>query len=304
MSKKLSDYLLIRLLSDELTKKELEELKTSSEYSLFKRIAETSSEFEVPDFDNKKQLFQEIEMKTYKKQAPVIALYKRWIPIAAASIMLLFGLVYFFNTSTNYSTEVGEQLVVVLPDNSEVLLNSKSSISFDKKNWNKTRIVKLTGEAYFKVEKGRNQFQVQSHEGNITVLGTQFNVNSKPNYLEVHCFEGKVKVNRKQVEEILTKGQVFRQINTNNIERWEIENQEPTWKNGETTFVSTPLKYVIASLQNNYQIDIKTNTININQVFTGSLSNTNLNVALQTLVSTMNLNFTFSENKKIIILNK
>jgi len=58
-----------------------------------------------------------------------------------------------------------------------VVLNSKSTISFNKTDWKNNRQLTLDGEAYFKVEKG-STFTVNTNNGSVTVLGTQFNVNS------------------------------------------------------------------------------------------------------------------------------
>ncbi|RZM11206.1 MAG: hypothetical protein EOO88_47215, partial [Pedobacter sp.] len=51
------------------------------------------------------------------------------------------------------STKTGERRTYMLPDGSEVILNSNSSISFENNFGGKERRVHLSGEAFFKVSK-------------------------------------------------------------------------------------------------------------------------------------------------------
>jgi len=85
------------------------------------------------------------------------------------------------------STPKGGEFRVILPDHSLVYLNSASSISFPTRFSEHERRVKLSGEAFFEVEKSRaaidnrknsQPFIVSVGTQEITVLGTQFNVNA------------------------------------------------------------------------------------------------------------------------------
>ena len=75
-----------------------------------------------------------------------------WIYGAVASVALLLSVFYFNNSSSNFSTEHGEQLIVNLPDNSTVHLSPNSSLEFKEKGWNENRNLSLIGNAYFEVE--------------------------------------------------------------------------------------------------------------------------------------------------------
>ena len=124
--------------------------------------------------------------------------------------------------STNeisHKTAFGEQKIIELPDGSQVTMNSKSLIEFNPDSWESNRILKLSGEAYFKVNKG-SQFTFNTKNGNVIVLGTEFNVNSLDNYFEVICYEGKVKVEKNTKEYILTPGKTVRKYNNNLIEEY------------------------------------------------------------------------------------
>lgn len=107
---------------------------------------------------------------------------------------ILFLVIIFLLTAcgevTVKTTENYEQ--VELPDNSIVYLNQNSSISFDD-DFN-PRHVKLTGEAFFSVAKSDNTFIVETDLGEVMVLGTEFNVNTTNEEIEVEVEEGNVEL--------------------------------------------------------------------------------------------------------------
>jgi len=222
---------------------------------------------------------------------------------AAASVVLLISTVYYITGSTQtFSTSFGEQLALVLPDGSEVLLNSKSSLSYKKSDWfDGKRTLELNGEGYFKVKKG-SKFSVNSTNGNVSVLGTQFNVKTNPSYFEVLCYEGSVKVQNKEEIAILTKGLSFRKIEKNSSEKGSFTNTKPNWLDGESSFNNTPLKFVLEELEKQYQIKITTTDIDLNTVFTGAFTNKNLNLALQTISRPLSIQYKI--NDKVVVLSK
>ena len=68
-----------------------------------------------------------------------------------------------------------------------------------------TRNISLEGEGYFEVTPG-NEFTVSTSHGVVTVLGTSFGVNSSGDDFIVKCYTGKVKVENRENEAILTPG--------------------------------------------------------------------------------------------------
>lgn len=86
-----------------------------------------------------------------------------------------------------FSTPLGGQYKLVLPDGSRVWLNSLSTLKFPLSFRQGTRQVELSGEAYFEIAEsvdklsGRKQaFVVNSRGQQVEVLGTHFNVNAYP----------------------------------------------------------------------------------------------------------------------------
>src|SRR5690625_6723280 len=76
-----------------------------------------------------------------------------WIGRAAAVLLLVIGIFYFLQWTNRpleiYETGYGERLSIVLPDHSEIQLNSNSSLTWNR-NWKKSgeRTVHLEGEAF------------------------------------------------------------------------------------------------------------------------------------------------------------
>lgn len=300
MDKNYSDTFLARWLNNELSDEEKIAFEASEEFSIYNKIAKKSTEFVAPEFD-KAQIFNNIQTEIYpKKQQKVISFFKPWVYGAAAAVVLLFSVFYYINQPEKYSTGIGEQLAVTLPDNSKVLLNANSTLEFSKKNWSSDRTLNLSGEGYFKVEKG-STFTVETEEGKVTVLGTQFNVKTDNDFFEVVCFEGKVKAETTNTESILTKGNAFRSIKNAPVEKWNIEEQAPSWKNGESSFNSAPLTYVINALENQYDIAIDATKVDVNKRFTGSFTHNNLQVALQTVFTPMKISVIFTNDKTILL---
>ncbi len=79
------------------------------------------------------------------------------------------------------STKYGSRTKLVLPDGTQVWLNSGSKLSYDKTYGNDLREVALTGEAFFDVVKNpAHPFVIHTISIDIKVLGTAFNVKSFP----------------------------------------------------------------------------------------------------------------------------
>lgn len=301
MKRSQSDTFLARWLNNELTPKELSEFEKSSDYLLYKKIAERSLEFSAPDY-NKQEIFGKINQKvaSNNKRGTVRSLVKRLSYVAAASVILTIGILFFAETSTEHATGIGEKLAIVLPDNSRVLLNAKTSISYDESKWEEERLVKLDGEAYFEVEKG-STFSVETPNGQVAVLGTKFNVRTHEGCFEVVCYEGKVKASAQEHQDVLTKGNAFRKQHGISPEKWNVSHNEPTWKMGESSFKSVPLKHVIKALESQYDIKFDLSSINSEDKFTGSFTHYDLQTALQTVFVPMKIGVTFSGNKTVVL---
>ena len=82
--------------------------------------------------------------------------------------------------------------VVELPDGSLAFLNHHSTLVYDE-GFN-PRKIELQGEAFLSIEKNETPFIVSMNLGEITVTGTEFNVISDPDKIEVEVEEGSVEL--------------------------------------------------------------------------------------------------------------
>ena len=292
------DTFLSRWLNEDLTKEELVSFKKTASYKEYQKIIDATQKFNAPTF-HKEAVLEKITQKTTTTK--VKKLIPNWLYAAAASIVLLLSTVYYVTgTNETYSTSFGEQLAFVLPDGSEVLLNSKSSITYKKSDWfDGNRTLQLNGEGYFKVQKG-SKFTVNSDNGSVSVLGTQFNVKTNPSYFEVLCYEGKVQVKNKQETSILTKGLSFRKIENSTSEKGTFTKLKPSWIDGESNFENTPLKFVLKELEKQYHIKVTSAEIDLNTLFTGAFTNKNLNLALQTICTPLSIQYKINENSVVL----
>lgn len=302
MEEKYDDTFLARWLANDLTEEEKLRFEASAEYQDYLHIIESVELMEAPSFD-KKSVLRSIQQKQQTSAPKVRKLRTSWLYSAAAVVLLVISFSYLYlNADTTFETSFGEQTTVSLPDGSEVMLNAKTTISFNESSWDSDRTVSLDGEAYFKVQKGE-KFTVTTNSGTVEVLGTEFNVHAHDNtaIFEVKCHEGKVQVTTKaQQKEILTQGKAFAFIQ-GKLTSWDFNLNTPTWRDGESDFREMPLKHVIEALQHQYNVQFDIENIDTTQRFTGTFSHKNLKLALRTVFDPMEISYTFKGEKAVIL---
>ncbi|GFD91281.1 hypothetical protein KUL156_54770 [Alteromonas sp. KUL156] len=295
---------ILKWLNGEISDEELFLLKQDKNFKNLEKIAHYSSHIETPKVDIEKA-FKEFELKkaTTKKSKVVPLNYKNFYKYAAAVIVLLVSSYFLlFNNSVNFSTQYAETKTFNLPDESEVILNANSTVSFNKKDWKNSRDIQLKGEAFFKVKKGKS-FTVNTSVGKVTVLGTQFNVKERKNYFEVKTYEGLVSVDYNNSLIKLAKGKIFKVVNgkIDTLNTFNINNK--SWLQDESNFKSTPLQFVLDDLQNQYGYVIKTKDVNLEQLYTGGFTHKDINVALQAVTIPLQLSYKIEEKSITIYKN-
>ncbi|MCG2459866.1 FecR family protein [Flavobacteriaceae bacterium F89] len=290
---------LAKWLNNELTEDELAIFKKSKEYETYRKIVEASDSLAGPDFDMANAQ-KRLDNKRQQKKGKVIALnpLKRYLRIAAA-IALIFGASFFYYTNTldeTVTTQFAERANIILPDASKVLLNADSQVTYSEKSWNHKRNITLKGEAFFKVSKGE-RFTVTTDGGTVTVLGTQFNVENRKGFFEVSCYEGLVSVQFGQNEKKLPAGQALMVVDGQLRTFETIRRNKPSWLTGESNFKSIPLKFVLDEFQRIFNIEVSTKNLDLSQLFTGSFSNTDKELALQSISVPTGMKFKLKGNK-------
>lgn len=290
--------LIKKWLDNELSSQELEAFKQLQDYEDLVKLSSAITQFKAEPFNSDaelERLNKTINVKTKKQNN----WFKPLMRIAAI-LTICFGYFYYTSTlDTNVITLAAQKNVIELPDASSVNLNTASSISYNKNKWEENREVKLSGEAYFKVAKG-SKFSVKTNTGLVTVLGTQFNVKDRKNLFEVVCYEGSVKVTHNETIVILKPGNSFLIIDEVVVNKG-MENQiTPSWINNESTFKSMPFKNVLAEFERQHNVTFNAKDIDLTQIFTGSFSHKDLDLALKSI--TLPLNLSYIKDKRTITL--
>ena len=287
------DYLLAKWLNKNITNEELTELKSSSEYATYIKIAEATSKLKIPSFNidaNFKAISSQIKLKDKVIRLKPSATFLQ----IAAVIALLFTVYLFINSlDTTIETKITEKQYFLLPDDSKVVLNANSTINYNKKDWKKSRELTLNGEAYFNVSKGK-KFLVITQLGIVNVLGTQFNVLARDDNFYIKCYEGLVSVSFNDTIIKLSAGKKLKIENGVLIKHYKNNTSSPGWIANESSFENTTLAIVLKEFERQYPIKITTKNINVNKRFSGSFTHNNLNLALKSVCDPLNLSFTIN----------
>lgn len=294
------DYLLHKWLNNEATSEELDQLKADPEYASYIQIANGSVGFEIPEMDtnaNFEVISKQIKpIRQLRKPNPFSMVWK----VAAVFALVFAGYYYYATLDTTIKTEIAQTESFSLPDGSTVSLNSGSKITYNKNNWEQTRALSLNGEAFFKVTKG-NKFSVNTPEGIVTVLGTQFNVSTRDGLFAVACYEGLVSVAFNDTLIKLPAGKEVRIENGKLILDKTIENSLPVWLQDESSFENVPLKRVVKELERQYAVKVSLENVDTTKRFTGSFTHKNLEVALMSICEPLQLNYKINNNGSVTI---
>ena len=294
--------LLAKWLNNDLSKDELAAFEASPDFEKYQKIKKYTDHLEVDDLDESTMLTNILKQKEVVPK--MVPLYKKWIFQAAAIFVLVFGITF---TVKNFvpqtqAADFGEKIAFLLPDNSEVVLNSGSEINYKKWNWESNRCLELIGEAYFKVSKGR-RFEVQTSLGKVSVLGTQFNVKARKNRFDVVCYEGRVKVNYANTQILLTHGQSVTFENGKQV-NMRVNSLKPEWMDNKISFYKENIKSLLDEVQRQYNVTIELNTKDTTSLFTGKIPAKDLDVALQIISTTYHLEAKKVSKNKIIFDEK
>ena len=318
-----NDLLLHKWVEGTITAEELEIFKLRPEYESLTEIYRHTEGMTVASIDEKAML-ENILKQPKQEQIKSKEAIVRDMPQpekgrrvflsslvkygAAASLLLLAGWFFLLKDDggsglVQYDIAKAQRVEGTLPDGSTFVLNAESHLSYDAKTWDKNRNIDLTGEAFFKVKKG-SKFLVTTPNGKVQVLGTQFNVRSRAQCLEVSCTSGKVAV-------LATTGKVLGELLPSDVirvtkdvvdDKWKLQNTNSSWVSGMTSLKNVPVSIVIKELERQFDIKIESNTINTQEKISVNFQNKNLDLALKTALG--QLGVTYKINGKKVSLQK
>tara|TARA_B100001094_G_scaffold286222_1_gene300825 strand:- start:194 stop:1075 length:882 start_codon:yes stop_codon:yes gene_type:complete len=268
-----------------------------------KLIWDLSSKTKIPDSPNKEEAWDNLvynmdnfrSPKLEKKSSFFQGIIKFWMPsfykpnyALFLPVILILALPVYFNfyQDKDFTTKPGESLSLLLPDNSKAILNSGSSIIY-KKGFNAShRTLYLEGEAYFEVQNLTLPFIVKTKHGEITVLGTAFNVRSRNDGFEVGVNYGQVKVsNGNSLVELNPKQCLMESKNFNQNTIVNIENEKyPGWINQKLYCKQTNLESICREIERIHNVKIKFSNQKMKQItITGTIDTSDLKTLLNTI---------------------
>lgn len=294
------DELIYKWLNHELTADELEAFKKLEDYQQLVRLNDGIQGFKSTEYHVSEELQTVLKRIEQKKSSK-----KRWLPIASSiAAIFVVCLGYFYYTTTldsHFKTLAAQKESIKLPDGSLAELNAMSELSFNKHTWDEKREVKLSGEAYFEVAKG-SKFEVKTPVGTITVLGTHFNIKQRPTVFEVVCYEGLVNVKYQSYDMNLSPGNRLMIRDGKLIANEKESKLVPSWIENYSVFKSTPYEEVLNEFERQFDVKIDSKGVDDRQLFTGSFSHNDIEVALKSI--TLPLNLTYSKTNRTITLKR
>lgn len=301
-----NDELLHKWLNNTISAEELAVFKTREEYEDLLKIKSSTDEI-VMDAHDPEATLKHILSRSKIKQEVGNSKFGiiRMLSLGIAASFLLFAAITFWpgqNNSVSYEMAFNEQLKENLPDQSEFVLNADSKLSYNSKKWSTERKLHLEGEAHFKVQKGA-KFTVITSQGEVEVLGTEFNVKSRDGTLEVTCFEGRVEVRAiNEVKKIITADQIIRIDKDGKVMEWEgpLSNSD-SWTSGITKLRNVTLAQVIRELERQFDIEIDASGIDQSVILTCNFQQNDLNNALLTTMTAVSISYQIKGNKKVVL---
>lgn len=265
----------------------------------------------------------------------------KWL--AAAAVLLVFSWIGFkqltkpdsvsykqlVNNTKKLTGEIYEKenltskpLFISLPDESSVILQPHSKISYSPQQYNKTkREVILSGEAFFEVQKNSEvPFFVYANELITKVLGTSFTIKTNASQTEVIVKTGRVsvimqndvqkdeKINGKTLEGfVLSANEQVKVLNDQKIEKPVIVKQEELLQPIQKLsfdFDETPAVEIIEVIKKAYHVEISYNKEKLsNCKLTAHLSDEPLIEKIKLICIALDATYEENENKFVIKSN-
>ena len=201
----------------------------------------------------------------------------------------------------------GAEYRLVLSDGTRIWLNSDTRLSYPTNFEKNVREVEIHGEAYFEVSHDtRKPFIVRTGELTVTVLGTEFNVNTRiPTHVRTTLVEGKVQVTFKEgLPYILTPGEmastdVFSGQTT--VEQVNIQ-KYIAWRHGRFCFEEATIEEIMQELSLWYDLQVEYQNQKVKQEkFSGYLPRgESVMSILQKIEQTSYVHFKRVQNKIIV----
>lgn len=293
------DDLLGRWLGGSLSPEEEAALRKRPDFADYEALVRSVDELATPDFDSSASLAK-LKAKRKAKGADAGAGVKtktrvrrlrpaHWAGIAASALLLLSLWFFWPAGEYNYVAAAAATERANLPDGSTIRLNAVSEVGFETTP--EQRNVTLSGEAFFEVAKEDRPFTINTPLGQVTVLGTSFNVYSRGEEMRVTCSTGKVRVTFTQNNDqyTLDPGMSVSLLPDGSVNQEVITNEEALdWLSGRSVFNLRPLSEVVEELERQFNLNISLpSNIDTSERIQTAFPHADATAALEILVSTL-----------------
>lgn len=201
----------------------------------------------------------------------------------------------------------GGEYSLILPDGSQVWLNSETTLRFPVQFAENKREVQLDGEAFFKVQKNAAApFYVYTENGAVTVLGTSFNISTyrEDKYWQTTLVEGSVRISGQGKTVVLKPSEQYSVDCTTGLENLVKVDPEvyTSWVEGKFYFKAYTFEKIVKKLERWYDFTMVYQDEMVKQMrFTGTVNKHRpLTETLHFLEMTTDIRFKV-EGKKIIV---
>lgn len=262
------------------------------------------------------ELKKRIDRLAFPPERRLRPLYLKLAGVAAAVLFLLMAgtTAWLYRENRQLSeqdfvctTGKNEQVTLTLPDGTTVTLNSESKLSYNLSRYRADeRRVTFEGEGYFQVAKNPSSpFTVDAKGLQVAVLGTVFNLRARPHdaTAELLLEEGSVRfVSLKTGQSVVLsprqKAILYREPGTLAVDGGSDAVDASAWKRGELVFRNVPLGEVLQTLEEVYGMTFVMEAggeAYREDLFTGVLSRTDINEALEVIERSYHLTATLKD---------
>lgn len=286
---------LLNWMEGNITDAQVEREIGSEEFQLYKKIIDTSSKWESPKrkSSHREAFLKKMQsVKKRKANTKILLKYAAVFLIGVSSVLVFFA-------NQNIITPNGNTKIVSIFDGSTIKLAPNSSLSYNSVLYFFNRKVTLEGNAFFNVIPG-NSFTVNSPNGEVSVLGTSFNIIDREDYFNVVCFTGKVAVKANKQEVILKPLEGFENL-SNKKSKFNNASKDPS-NNSYLYLNQVPLPIVLKELSNFYNVTFNTDAVSLEGTYNGLLINDNIELALKNVLYPFNFDFEWQKDNFIVII--
>ena len=221
--------------------------------------------------------------------------FSGWYAVAASVTLLLGVWLYWSGSPEKISTGYGEMRNIILSDGTEVTLNANSQLTYDRRfPENPVREVWIRGEAFFRVASKKSggrkvPFVVHTHELDVQVLGTAFNVANRRGRVDIALEHGSVKLvdpGNSDNSLMLKPGEkATRLTSKGSIHKQAVEITDYTgWTDGIIRYKSKSLGELAVMIEDAYDIEIIIQNEQLrNETFTGTFPTDSVSVFFEKL---------------------